>query len=1249
MLSLDISRHSFQRPKNFTGMRWQQGRIPLESEMNEGVDIAAEELRRAIKDVICNSGTPDDGFLVSNVAVVGDAIDFDIAAGTYYVGGRRYDMLAPGTFLTQPDWLQIMLDLDPLPAPPPNAPNGPPRHDLVYLDGWEQLVSATEDSELFETALSSGADGAGRSRRMVRLRYAADGPDNCPDATALLRGDLTVDPATCGLVSGAGLTVGFNDAGIEQDLCAPQTQEGYLGAENDVFRVQITAPDRFIYGNRNATALHRVQIEAVAPPPGAPPGTPGQTLVTFLTLPRDVQSQPLAGQTVELFRWNTRLPNGEKLAEPIGLLANIATDFDPETGSILIEWDLNTDWLDWFAGAGAGTANPMDDADLATFLYLRIWSGGSGNPDAPDHQIVPGAIPLGGTGLEVTFAPANTPGTFGEAGEAWMIAARTAATDVVTPWRLMADSAETPPPAPPMTPLRHIAPIALVTWAPDGSGTYQPSVMDCRERFRKLCKVHSCCEITVGDGARSFGDVNHIAEAVARLPAEGGKICLMRGRHVASVDLTGRADIRFCGCGPGTIWAADETQDAIPAAALLSDSHRIAFCDFEMEALTVDVVLAGARTGETGSTARCSEITFRNLVIRGQEATALWLNGCDALTIEGCRISQLPLSVPRTADPASGTDPAVFALGDDVRIARCRVEVDIAIPAEIRPLGGLQAGGTSRYFRVEECEILGGKGNGITLGHLEWVLEDTGDFTGIWTLGGGFVVNDAGCLTPGFIPVPPDGSDGDDRLIPVSGGEIRDLRIAGNLIADMGLSGISVAHFFDLEETPDFISVADVQIADNEITRCLRTDLETAPLSIRFFRGFGGIALAACDLIEIDRNAIHGNAQGVRAPNAGIFLLYVAGASLRDNRIHDNGAAPGAGEALDPGRRAGVDIGWAVTFANPPVAGAARAVPARMAALDFTGNFVDTTHARALKVTAFGPVRVCGNRLIGAGTAQQELALIGFLLTLFPPITGILGILAALISQGPVASRDFANDSLALGELFIGALGGNAVSIFNLAFLEEIVGPQDDGPLEASDLAVGGETMFNDNQVGFRPHSAEAASHVSAVLLGSLDDISCANNQIECDTGFDFVLSNTFALGATVRMIGNRMQEQFGRTLFSGYSHGLLMNTTSTNQGTHCFAVTTLLPPTFGGRVNRDNTSLIDTLIPTDFSLCGLILEYFQALQAGIGGQAGDGDDGAPRVTIDNEFVNIGGDAPAPAFEGRARWGGYAFVTDARR
>jgi len=116
-------------------------------------------------------------------------LDFDAADGSYYLGGLRFSIHPnqPESFLTQTDWLQIAVDPTTLPSPPQpgdltDADGNPiDRFDLVYLRGWEQNVTATEDSELLERALG-GPDTSVYRRRMRRLEVLTDGPGDCADA-----------------------------------------------------------------------------------------------------------------------------------------------------------------------------------------------------------------------------------------------------------------------------------------------------------------------------------------------------------------------------------------------------------------------------------------------------------------------------------------------------------------------------------------------------------------------------------------------------------------------------------------------------------------------------------------------------------------------------------------------------------------------------------------------------------------------------------------------------------------------------------------------------------------------------------------------------------------------------------------------------------------------------------------------------------------------------------------------------------
>ena len=60
----DISRSSFNPLKHFSGVRMQQGRVQLDADWNEQVDIATYLSRAAVGDLIGLAGAPssDAGF-----------------------------------------------------------------------------------------------------------------------------------------------------------------------------------------------------------------------------------------------------------------------------------------------------------------------------------------------------------------------------------------------------------------------------------------------------------------------------------------------------------------------------------------------------------------------------------------------------------------------------------------------------------------------------------------------------------------------------------------------------------------------------------------------------------------------------------------------------------------------------------------------------------------------------------------------------------------------------------------------------------------------------------------------------------------------------------------------------------------------------------------------------------------------------------------------------------------------------------
>src|SRR5437763_16564579 len=118
MSSVDISRKLYQPAKHYAGAVYQQGRVTLDSDQNENNLLAGEELQRLIAEAICSGGSPNAGFTISNVHLAGppgeeegaETYDFDVAAGSLSLGGRRVTAAPGDTVLAQSDWRPVAPD-----------------------------------------------------------------------------------------------------------------------------------------------------------------------------------------------------------------------------------------------------------------------------------------------------------------------------------------------------------------------------------------------------------------------------------------------------------------------------------------------------------------------------------------------------------------------------------------------------------------------------------------------------------------------------------------------------------------------------------------------------------------------------------------------------------------------------------------------------------------------------------------------------------------------------------------------------------------------------------------------------------------------------------------------------------------------------------------------------------------------------------------------------------------------------------
>lgn len=216
----DFSRKTFRPQRHYSGVLMQQGRVQVDADWNEQVDIFLNQLRTATADIIGWHGTPQGPCEPGGFAIELVDGELRIGPGHYYVDGILCENDTLCTYATQPS----------APCPERRLPDAV-RH-LVFLDVWERHITCLEDPDLLEVALG-GPDTTTRRQivwqvriRPIRRRAAApDDQESLRRALGLRRkgnaGSLRVRVTAT--------------AGPEEEHLA----SGYLGLENRLYRVEI--------------------------------------------------------------------------------------------------------------------------------------------------------------------------------------------------------------------------------------------------------------------------------------------------------------------------------------------------------------------------------------------------------------------------------------------------------------------------------------------------------------------------------------------------------------------------------------------------------------------------------------------------------------------------------------------------------------------------------------------------------------------------------------------------------------------------------------------------------------------------------------------------------------------------------------------------------------------------------------------------------------------------------------------------
>jgi hypothetical protein len=778
-------------------------------------------------------------------------------------------------------------------------------------------------------------------------------------------------------------------------------------------------------------------------------------------------------------------------------------------------------------------------------------------------------------GVTVSFSLSNSSGLF-LAGDFWAFAAR--ATD---------GTVEIITQAPPQGIHHHYAKLSVVSFGPPISAP------DCRKAWGPSeAGDCGCCTYTVGEG----GDFEKIQDAINALHKSGGEVCIRPGNYYENVVLHGHQNVVISGCGWQThvysaalqAGAAGTTDPAsplaeskLPAVFTAVGCTNLEFRSFSIHAATGEVGILLDRgvdshkspnTGESGDTREYvvlekgkgdTDVIIEDLILTASDLPAIVTVSVTGLKIKENRISKSRLK---------SIWPAVYLSGNDMLFERnwvglAEVEAsqnvtvlnqttadrtanklptqDVSLNKTSLPIapGGIQIAGPSNNIFVVENEIVGGLYNGITLGNFR-VLNAKGEDTG--AIYGLKIDFEDMCATQGSITIPGTTTGSNPGKV-VAGDLIRNLHIDRNRIHETGMCGIGPVGFFNLVEIQEVISLENVSITGNIISRTLLRALEVSRDNVSRYGG-GAICLPDVRNLIIRDNLINDFGEIPGAEVCGIFVLLGENIEISRNQIRETRDLSQT-TTTPVNSFGGVRAGILVLFIGPPTqevadsdsleAGPPVFAPG-LVALRIQENIVRVAIGLALEVFGCGPFEIVGNHFGSGGTVTlSDTPSAGATETLAGTLT------VAVVNLGvSMEAMDFSTYT----------------QIYNRDKGENFTDSQTGVPYPSN-----GGVLFTNNVCQLQAALSSVTGFASMVIF-SLDHVLFANNQLwlngipgtvdnnagtlgQTPPGTAFLDAMIF--GVTVQVCINRFQESLNSpVLFSGWTVGLF-NVTAQNISTY--------------------------------------------------------------------------------------------------
>ncbi len=225
----DISRPTFDATKHFAALLFQQGRLPLDADLNEQTVLLLHQLRTMMADLVGPAAMPVDaaGFQITPVATNSKLTNLTISAGRAYVDGILVENEAAVNYTVQPDGY---LDPEnPADAVPDSAPFA------VYLRVWERLITALQDPMIREIALGDpGPDTAARAKTVWQVALWPVDPGGGAPATQFNTALSKFNAAPGLLAAQARRPLDY-----DKDPCHTPPEAKFRGPENQLYRVEI--------------------------------------------------------------------------------------------------------------------------------------------------------------------------------------------------------------------------------------------------------------------------------------------------------------------------------------------------------------------------------------------------------------------------------------------------------------------------------------------------------------------------------------------------------------------------------------------------------------------------------------------------------------------------------------------------------------------------------------------------------------------------------------------------------------------------------------------------------------------------------------------------------------------------------------------------------------------------------------------------------------------------------------------------